>query len=47
MKIEYQLVAESAKMADKLLETSQNQLQFPYWCPGWESNPHVLANTTF
>jgi len=21
-------------------------LTFPYWCPGWDSNPHGISPTT-
>lgn len=46
-KIQYELVAESANSADKLREANQQNLTFPYWCPGRDLNPHVLANNGF
>src|SRR3990167_4740741 len=39
-KIQYKLVAESAKRADKLREASQNSLTFPVWSSRQESNLH-------
>ena len=39
-KIEYKLVAERS-------EANTFSLQFPKWCPGWDSNPQSLAATKF
>ena len=37
-KIQYKLVA-------KRSEANLSNLQFPTWCPGWGSNPHLLRDT--
>ena len=37
-KIEYKLVAERS-------EAYLSNLQFPTWCPGWDSNPHAFRHT--
>ena len=39
-KIEYKLVAERS-------EANPNPLLFPFWCPGWDSNPHEISLIRF
>ena len=39
-KIEYKLVAEQS-------EANPNPLLFPFWCPGWDSNPHEISLIRF